>query len=310
MEITLLTHQLRQFNREYTAKIGLLEKYVLDTPYTFAQSRVLLEIGGSQGCTATQLATHLNMDQAFVSRIIGQLVKRGDIHKSASPHDRRVTYLYVTQQGEDALVSLNDMADRQMEGLLEKLSDDERHEVGVSIGTLSRLLLEGQSDVKSPRAVTIRNHLKPGDAGELIAMHGKIYEKECGYNHRFEGYVCKTFYEGLVHGHDKDRYWIAECDDEIIGSVAVLEKEDGVAQLRWLLIKPEFRSIGLGRKLFNEAMEYAEKGQFTRIFLDTTREQEKAIGFYEKAGFEVIDSHPINDWGKVLEGLTLEKKLI
>ena len=55
------------------------------------------------------------------------------------------------------------------------------------------------------RFVTIRNEIKPGDAGRLIALHGDLYKKECGYNSIFEGYVCKTFYEALVNGNpEKD----------------------------------------------------------------------------------------------------------
>ncbi len=311
MEMRALASTLRKFNREYTAKIGLLEKYVLNTPYTFAQSRVLMEIGQNETCTAKYLSERLNMDQAFVSRIISQLVKRGEVQKEVSSMDRRVTHLRVTQKGIEGLIDLNEAANKQMEGFLDHLSEVEKDRVLGCVHELDHLLLNNKSHKQehavAAKDVTIRTNLKSGDAGTIIAMHGKIYEQECGYNRCFEGYVCKTFYEGLVHSREKDCYWIAEYNGEIVASVAVLEKEEGVAQLRWLLVKPEFRGMGLGRKLFSKAMAYVEERGFSRIFLETTREQEKAIGFYEDAGFVVTNSYAINDWGKELVGLTLER---
>jgi hypothetical protein len=58
--------------------------------------------------------------------------------------------------------------------------------------------------------IVFRHHLQSGDVGILIYMHGELYAKENGYNHEFEAYVCKTFYEFLQHyDTSKDRiFWL------------------------------------------------------------------------------------------------------
>ena len=73
-----------------------------------------------------------------------------------------------------------------------------------------------------------------------------VYANECGYNPVFEGYVCKTFYDLLqTYSTDKDRFWIVESDEEIVGSIAVIghpdkkPKFDGLSCIRiteeWVL---------------------------------------------------------------------------
>ena len=122
--------------------------------------------------------------------------------------------------------------------------------------------------------------------------------------------MCETLYEALVQGQsDLDRFWIAEADGKMVGTIAILARGEGVCQLRWLLVAPEYRGCGLGKKLFHEAMAYAESRQFKRIFLETTREQEKAIRLYQEAGFEEWKTYEITGWGKTLTGLTMEKVL-
>ncbi len=74
-----------------------------------------------------------------------------------------------------------------------------------------------------------------------------------------------------------------------------------------LLVSPEYRGMGLGKRLFDEAMAYATAGKFKSIFLETTKEQEKAIQLYEKAGFKQKSTYKIDDWGKSLTGLVMEK---
>lgn len=300
---------IRQFNREYTGKIGLLEKHVYDTQLSFSESRILMEIDRVDECKSKNIADSLNMDAAFVSRGISRLIKLNLVVKTKSTRDHRAFILDVTEEGHKVLSYLHNKADQQIAEWIEDLDDEDQESIVSSISTLNALLLSKKEKVTE--LITIRHELRPGDLGELIALHGKLYSKECGYNLVFEAYVCKTFYEAIVYGDGtRDKYWIAECNGEIVGSIAIIAKDNDRCQLRWLLVHPEFRSIGLGLKLFKEAMVYAGKGGFKRIFLETTLEQERAIKFYKREGFIEKSSSEINDWGKNLTALVMEKELV
>ena len=69
----------------------------------------------------------------------------------------------------------------------------------------------------------IRHHIKPGDIGYLIYLHGILYAKECGYGQTFEAYVAGGLAEFVQSfSPDKDRIWLAEIKGRIIGSIAIV----------------------------------------------------------------------------------------
>ena len=50
-----LVSEIRSFNRFYTKVLGLLEKHILDSPYSLTEARILLEISKIRDCTANKL---------------------------------------------------------------------------------------------------------------------------------------------------------------------------------------------------------------------------------------------------------------
>ena len=155
--------------------------------------------------------------------------------------------------------------------------------------------------INATDSITIRENLNAGDLGYLTYLHAKIYKEECQYDLEFEGYVCKTFYDfTLRHSKERDRFFIAEKDGVIVGNVAILGYSDTEAQLRWFLIEPEFRGIGLGQKLFKRAMQFCEKMDYKKVWLLTTSDQEKASSMYEREGFKMVEETSQEMWGRVL----------
>ncbi len=104
--------------------------------------------------------------------------------------------------------------------------------------------------VKAPLSdITIRTELKPGDLGYVIYRHGKLYEDEYNYGITFETYVAlgmHDFYKN--YDAEKDRVWIGEHDQKMIGFLLLMHRENNAAQLRYFYIEPEYRGIGLGKK--------------------------------------------------------------
>lgn len=156
----------------------------------------------------------------------------------------------------------------------------------------------------------VRYNLKPGDVGYLIYLHGWIYGKECGYNHTFEGYVCKTFYDFFSnYNPNKDRIWFAELDEEIIGAIAIIGHSPIEAQLRWFILHPDYRGKGIGRILYKEALDYCREKGYKKVFLATTQDQQIAIRMYIQEGFKKVFEFENKTWGKPLIEETYELML-
>ncbi|WP_266204234.1 GNAT family N-acetyltransferase [Pontibacter kalidii] len=149
--------------------------------------------------------------------------------------------------------------------------------------------------------LTFRTELKPGDLGYITYRHGAIYKNECNYGLEFESYVAYGLYEFYSqYDPDKDRIWLAEHEGKIVGTICLTHRPGNAAQLRFFLLEPEYRGIGLGKKLMELYMAfYREKG-YTSSYLWTTHEQEPAIALYERYGFRLTEEKPSEAFGKPL----------
>src|SRR5437868_14584394 len=98
-------------------------------------------------------------------------------------------------------------------------------------------------------AVSVRTDLRPGDIGAIVHLHGVLYAREYGFDATFEAYVAGPLAEFVRSGSPRERLWIAERDGRIVGCVAIVAASPETAQLRWFLVDPSARGMGLGRKL-------------------------------------------------------------
>ena len=85
-----------------------------------------------------------------------------------------------------------------------------------------------------------------------------------------------------------------------MGAITIVGHSAKKAQLRWFILHPQFRGIGLGSTLLSEAMQYCKDKGFRNVFLETTEDQKTAIKMYLKAGFKKVAEHENNAWGKNL----------
>jgi len=118
--------------------------------------------------------------------------------------------------------------------------------------------------------ITIRHDLRVGDLGRIIALHGEVYDAMPGYGLAFEAYVARTIAEYYLDAGGAGRIWLAERDGKLIGCAAMVLRDGGLGQLRWVLVDPSARGIGLGKDLVNCTLDYAREIGCSRIFLETT----------------------------------------
>ena len=148
--------------------------------------------------------------------------------------------------------------------------------------------------------ISIRHDLKPGDIGYVLHMHGDIYYRENNYGLEFEQYVATSLLEFYDRFDPlKDRVWICEHSDEIIGTLFLVNRGD-IAQLRYFLLKSAFRGIGLGRKLMDEFMTCLHMCGYRSCYLWTTNEQVAATSLYKEYGFVLTEQKFSTAFGKSL----------
>jgi ribosomal protein S18 acetylase RimI-like enzyme len=110
-----------------------------------------------------------------------------------------------------------------------------------------------------------------------------------------------SFGRAIAEDPNAGRMWIAEDAAHMLGSIAVTDEGDGLARLRWFLVRRAARGQGLGRRLLDEAMAYIRERGFERVDLETFSELTTAARMYLDAGFEVVDAQPRLQWGREIE---------
>jgi ribosomal protein S18 acetylase RimI-like enzyme len=82
-----------------------------------------------------------------------------------------------------------------------------------------------------------------------------------------------------------DAVWIAEEDGRVIGSVAMRLLAPNEAELKRMYLTPDRRGRGLGRRLLELALDWAQERDVSTVRLDTAQEMKAAQGLYESVGF-------------------------
>ncbi|ASZ13216.1 bifunctional helix-turn-helix transcriptional regulator/GNAT family N-acetyltransferase [Chitinophaga pendula] len=292
---------VREFNRYYTGVIGLLNQHILDSDLSLSEVRVLYEIGERTDCTAGQLTTVLGIDGGYLSRVLKAFEKKGWITRKRCADDGRTWHLLLSDKGRELISLLNDRSNTQISNLLQPLPPASQQAVANAMKNIRDILSADNTSAPNTSQITFRHELLPGDVGYLIYLHGHLYARDTGYNLEFEQYVCGTFQDFLrTYNPSKDRVFMAIHEAHIIGAVAILGHSKTTAQLRWFLLDPAFRGLGLGKKLLQDALSFCKEKKYEKVYLLTTSLQTTAIELYKKAGFRKTGEKHLHQWGKEL----------
>jgi N-acetylglutamate synthase-like GNAT family acetyltransferase len=154
---------------------------------------------------------------------------------------------------------------------------------------------------------TIRSELQPGDLGAIVAHHGRLYAEEYGVDPTFEGFVAKAIARAAIRGFPSEReaIRIVELDGEHAGSIGLTDEGGDEAAIRWVVLSPEVRGRGLGRRLLGEMLAFAEEAGYRKVFLETFSELRAAAHLYLEAGFQVTSADTAPRWGR--ESITYQR---
>ena len=93
-------------------------------------------------------------------------------------------------------------------------------------------------------------------------------------------------------------FYFAVIEDKIIGYIKINFREAQTEiksaeslELERIYAVKEFHAKGVGKLLFDTALQIAKENKLQYVWLGVWEKNEKAIRFYEKNGFKVFDKH-------------------
>jgi ribosomal protein S18 acetylase RimI-like enzyme len=147
---------------------------------------------------------------------------------------------------------------------------------------------------------SIRRELLPGDLGEIVALHGRLYSHEHGHDETFEAMVASSVVDAAAQGFPgrREGIWMVEEKRSVVGSLGLTDEGDGEARVRWFVLDPSLRGQGLGRALLDELFAKVQQVGYTRVTLETFSDLEAAAHLYREYGLELVWEDTRPRWGR------------
>jgi N-acetylglutamate synthase-like GNAT family acetyltransferase len=94
---------------------------------------------------------------------------------------------------------------------------------------------------------------------------------------------------------NKSNFWIALCENEVVGTIAVVDFSADQAALRKMFVHRDHRGKekGVGQQLLDELKNWCRKKGVNQLFLGTFNSMKAAHRFYEKNGFAEINKEEL-----------------
>jgi DNA-binding MarR family transcriptional regulator/N-acetylglutamate synthase-like GNAT family acetyltransferase len=297
---------VRQFNRFYTQKIGVLREGLLSSPFSLTEVRVLYELAHRERPVASELGKDLALNPGYLSRILSSFKTKGFIDRKPSDQDGRQSILRLTEKGKAAFAPLNERARDEIGVLLGALNESDQINLVEAMESIKALL---SPTPKNKPPYLLRPH-QPGDMGWVVHLHGMLYAQEYGWDDTFEALVAGIVAKFIQNFEPKrERCWIAEIEGEIVGSVFLVKESETVSKLRLLLVHPKARGLGMGKRMVNECIRFAKQAGYRKTMLWTNNVLLAARHIYEAAGFKLVLEEPHHSFGHDLVGETWELEL-
>jgi DNA-binding MarR family transcriptional regulator/N-acetylglutamate synthase-like GNAT family acetyltransferase len=297
---------VRRFNRFYTRRIGVLQESLLRSAFSLTEARVLFELAHPEAPTATAIGGELGLDAGYLSRILERFRKSGLVSRSPSTTDRRQSLLALTEKGREAFSLLDVRSREEIRAMVGALDASDQGRLVEAMHTIESLL----GDRSGPSVPYLLRPHRPGDIGWVVHRHGELYAREYGWDESFEALVAEIVARFIRRFDPKaERCWIAEREGRNVGCVFLVRHSKRVAQLRLLLVEPDVRGLGIGRRLVEECTAFARQVGYSRIMLWTQSLLLPARKIYAAAGYRLIREEPHRSFGHDLVGETWELML-
>jgi GNAT superfamily N-acetyltransferase len=158
--------------------------------------------------------------------------------------------------------------------------------------------------------LSIVSGFMPGALGRVVEMHGRYYAAAWGFGASFEAEVAAELAE-FCRRYDpaRDGIWLACRGERIVASVALDHAgEGGAARVRWFIAEPDQQGAGIGRRLFDDLLAFAEATGQRHLYLWTFAGLAAARRLYDRAGFLLTEESLDTGWGPPVLAQRLDRR--
>jgi putative acetyltransferase len=144
--------------------------------------------------------------------------------------------------------------------------------------------------------------------GDVVVVRElwREYWESFGLSLDFQGFGSEM--RGLpgVYGADSGALLLALYKDEPAGTIALRRLDEKSGEVKRLYLRPQFRGLGLGRRLVEEVVKRARGFGYDCLYADTLPVMIDALSLYERMGFERIAAYaPVPTPGAIYMKLRL-----
>jgi DNA-binding MarR family transcriptional regulator len=274
---------VREFNRFYTARLGLLRRRHLDDRFSLTEARILYEIDANPKMTASTLCVTLELDAGYISRLLSSLTRQKLVRQTASGKDRREKLLTLTAVGEKTVARLNEQSTMQIQAMLANVNAAERETLVASL-TRARAILSDQ------QKAAIRIVRLTAAKDDTLAILQEYYEAVHVVQRDNPGTIQKII-DAPCSG-----IWLAYLVDEVVGCV-VLRKLAAIplaSECKRLYVRPSARGNRIADKLLDAQEAFARSQGIEWIYLDSYDNLKTAIALYERRGYQLCERYNDN----------------
>ena len=138
--------------------------------------------------------------------------------------------------------------------------------------------------------------LKVGEVTSLDDLHHvqqlfAEYAASLGIDLGFQGFAEELRSLPGNYARPDGRLLIASQEREVVGCVALRRIDRDVCEMKRLYVRPQFRTIGVGRMLAQRLIEEAREIGYQCMRLDSLPMMAGAITLYRRLGFKVISPY-------------------
>ncbi len=153
--------------------------------------------------------------------------------------------------------------------------------------------------------------VRSDDVNHVVRLHRTVYESEYGLDPSFADGVATQMAELRRGGFPGPRegLWLAELDSAVLGTVTLIQETIALGRLGHLVLLPEARGTGAGRRLVNTVLDTARAAGYERLQLFTFSDLSAAGSLYRSVGFEVASAEDTVRWGRRMQWQRYEMAL-
>jgi len=260
----------------------------------------------------TELARLLGVSHTAVNKIVTDLVLHGMVAKTRDPNDERQMKISLTGKGRDTRRELDELwkgVKRANAELLEEAGTD-------LLGDLRKI--ESALDRRD-----MGNRMRhwvglPERAAVRIVDYRPAYKKHfaaLNYQWLEEDFAIEDIDRRMLEDPNGSilkrggAIMFALCGEDIVGTCALVTRDDGNVELVKMAVTPSFRGRGIGRLLTLQAIDRAKALGARKIVLATSPRLLVANLLYKSLGFLTTEEGPAEEAGFERPSISMELRL-